>query len=220
MVSVDRLTPPPKDFSQGITPVRCYSHNNYWHKVPLFDALTAGYIGRQTLSLSADRTLQSLYIKPLITILTRINQGANISVSRSGVFKTLSNASLTLLINIKTDRHTFWPVLVNADTEYRDVFTSNNSYYASASLRKAAGIIWPWGPSRHQKETIKRIIDTAAARGLVSQFWGIPGWPVYLRMKLWGFLVESGIGTLNVDKLFEATQWIRDRCTVAGWVLC
>jgi hypothetical protein len=289
--SITALSPWPKDFSQGITPVQCHSHNDYWRKVPLFDALTAGcvgveadvwldktsndlLVGHRTSSLSADRTLQSLYIKPLTTILTQINQGANFSASRSGVFETLPNTSLTLLIDVKTDGHTSWPVvidqleplraggwlsywnrtgdglawrpiivvgtgntpfeLVNADAEYRDVFfdaplgqladnvsfTANNSYYASASLRKTAGIIWPWGPSRRQKETIKRMIDTAAARGLVSRFWGIPGWPVYLRMKLWRFLVESGIGTLNVDKLFEATQWIRDGCTVAGWVLC
>jgi hypothetical protein len=52
--------------------------------------------------------------------------------------------------------------LVNADAEYQDVFfdapldkladntsfTANNSYYASVSLRKATGTIWPWGPSR------------------------------------------------------------------------
>jgi hypothetical protein len=33
-------------------------------------------------------------------------------------------------------------------------------------------------------------------------------------------LMESGIGILNVDEVFEATQWIRDWCTVAGRVLC
>lgn len=289
--SITTLSPWPKDFSQGVTPVQCHSHNDYWRKVPLFDALSTGcvgveadvwldktsndlMVGHRASSLSADRTLQSLYIWPLTTILTRINDGANFSVPRSGVFETRPNASLTLLIDVKTDGHTSWPVvmdqleplraggwlsywnrtggglawrpiivvgtgntpfeLVNADAEYRDVFfdapldqladnasfTASNSYYASASLRKAAGIIWPWGPSRRQEETMKTMIDTAAARGLVSRFWGIPGWPKYLRMKLWRFLVESGIGTLNVDELFEAAQWIRNGCTVGGWVLC
>jgi hypothetical protein len=231
-------------------------------------------VGHRKSSLSADRTLQSLYIKPLTTILTRINQDANFSVPKSGVFETFPNVSLTLLIDVKTDGHTTWPVvmdqlaplraggwlsywnrtgdglawrpiivvgtgntpfeLINADAEYRDVFfdapldkladnasfTANNSYYASVSLKKAAGTIWPWGPSRRQKETMKRMIDTAAARGLVSRFWDIPGWPVNLRTKLWQFLMESGIGILNVDEVFEATQWIRGWCTVAGRVLC
>ncbi|GFF62822.1 altered inheritance of mitochondria protein 6 homolog ARB_06966 [Aspergillus lentulus] len=289
--SVTALSPWPKDFSQGITPARCHSHNDYWRKVPLFDALTAGcvgveadvwldktsndlLVGHRTSSLSAERTLQSLYIKPLTIILTRINQGVNYPAPRSGVFETLPNASLTLLIDVKTDGHTTWPVvmdqlaplraggwlsywnktgdglawrpiivvgtgntpfeLVNAGAEYRDVFfdaplgqladnasfTANNSYYASASLRKAAGTFWPWGPSRRQKETMKRMIDTAAARGLVSRFWDIPGWPVNRRTKPWRFLIESGIGILNVDELFEARQWIRDWCTVAGrpWI--
>ncbi|PKX91116.1 uncharacterized protein P174DRAFT_444884 [Aspergillus novofumigatus IBT 16806] len=267
--SITALSPWPKDFSQGITPIRCHSHNDYWRKVPLFDALTAGcvgveadvwldetsnnlLVGHRSSSLSADRTLQSLYIKPLTTILTQINQGANFPVPRSGVFEAFPNASLTLLIDVKTDGHTSWPVvmdqlgpcvpvavvgtgntpfnLVNADAEYRDVFfdapldqladntsfTANNSYYASASLRKAVGIIWPWGPSRRQKETMKKMIDTAAARGLVSRFWDIPGWPVNRRTKLWRFLVESGIGILNVDELFEATQWIWDWCILRG----
>lgn len=289
--SITALSPWPKDFSQGVTPVQCHSHNDYWRKVPLFDALSAGcvgveadvwldktsndlLVGHRASSLSADRTLQSLYIWPLTTILTRINDGANFFVPRSGVFETRPNASLTLLIDVKTDGHTSWPVvmdqleplraggwlsywnrtggglawrpiivvgtgntpfeLVNADAEYRDVFfdapldqladnasfTANNSYYASASLRKDAGIIWPWGPSRRQKKTMKMMIDTAAARGLLPRFWSIPGWPKYLRMKLWQFLVESGIGTLNVDELFEAAQWIRNGCTVGGWVLC
>lgn len=124
--------------------------------------------------------------------------------------------------------------LINADAEYRDVFfdapldqladdasfTANNSYYASASLKEVVGTIWPWGPSRHQKDIMKRMIDTAAARGLVPRFWNIPGWPVRLQMKLWRFLMESGIGILNVDELFEATQWIRDWCTGEGKMQC
>ncbi|KAH1844391.1 hypothetical protein KXX55_002750 [Aspergillus fumigatus] len=225
-------------------------------------------------SLSADRTLQSAYIEPLTTILTQINQGVNATVPRSGVFETFPNASLTLLIDVKTDGHTSWPVvmnqlaplraggwlshwnstgdglawrsiivvgtgktpfeLINADAEYRDVFfdapldqladdasfTANNSYYASASLKEVVGTIWPWGPSRHQKDIMKRMIDTAAARGLVPRFWNIPGWPVRLQMKLWRFLMESGIGILNVDELFEATQWIRDWCTGEGKMQC
>ncbi|KAH3414366.1 hypothetical protein KXV40_006462 [Aspergillus fumigatus] len=289
--SITALFPWPKDFSQGITPVQCHSHNDYWRNVPLFDALAAGcvgveadvwldktsnnlLVGHRASSLSADRTLQSAYIEPLTTILTQINQGVNATVPRSGVFETFPNASLTLLLDVKTDGHTSWPVvmnqlaplraggwlshwnstgdglawrsiivvgtgktpfeLINADAEYRDVFfdapldqladdasfTANNSYYASASLKEVVGTIWPWGPSRHQKDIMKRMIDTAAARGLVPRFWNIPGWPVRLQMKLWRFLMESGIGILNVDELFEATQWIRDWCTGEGKMQC
>ncbi|KAE8154643.1 hypothetical protein BDV25DRAFT_135811 [Aspergillus avenaceus] len=287
--SMTALSPWPKDFSQGITPVQCLSHNDYWRSVPLFDALAAGclgveadvwldetandlLVGHRASSLSSDRTLQSLYITPLAEILTRMNQGRDLG--RSGVFETVPSASLTLLIDIKTDGHTTWPVvmdqlaplraggwlsywnktdgklsqrpitvvgtgnapfeLITADPEYRDIFfdapldqladntsfTAENSYYASVSLKKAVGTIQPWGPSRSQREIMKRLIETAAKRGLVSRFWDIPGWPVHLRVKLWRFLVESGIGTLNVDELVQATQWNWDWCVVAGFVLC
>lgn len=118
--SITALFPWPKDFSQGITPVQCHSHNDYWRNVPLFDALAAGcvgveadvwldktsnnlLVGHRASSLSADRTLQSAYIEPLTTILTQINQGVNATVPRSGVFETFPNASLTLLIDVKTD---------------------------------------------------------------------------------------------------------------------
>lgn len=80
--SITALFPWPKDFSQGITPVQCHSHNDYWRNVPLFDALAAGcvgveadvwldktsnnlLVGHRASSLSADRTLQSAYIEPL-----------------------------------------------------------------------------------------------------------------------------------------------------------
>jgi hypothetical protein len=74
----------------GITPVPCHSHNDYWRKAPLFDALQAGctsieadiwlanddeggqgdlYVGHSKRSLSKKRTLQSLYIKPLTELL-------------------------------------------------------------------------------------------------------------------------------------------------------
>jgi hypothetical protein len=43
--SITALSSWPKDFSQGITLVQCHSHNDYWRKVPLFDALTAGCVG-------------------------------------------------------------------------------------------------------------------------------------------------------------------------------
>ncbi|THC89990.1 hypothetical protein EYZ11_010549 [Aspergillus tanneri] len=110
---ITALTPWPKGFSQGITPVQRHSHNDYWRSVPLFDALTAGATEPRPSSLSADRSLQSLYIKSLTTILTQINQGANFPVPRSGVFETLPNASRTLLIIVKSVGHTPWPVVMD-----------------------------------------------------------------------------------------------------------
>lgn len=72
----------------------CHSHNDYWRAVPLFEALALGcagveadiylpakagseslLVGHTPSSLTQDRTLQNLYIGPLITILENLNNG-------------------------------------------------------------------------------------------------------------------------------------------------
>ena len=74
----------PTDFSADVQPVACHSHNDYWRKEPLFSALEAGctgveadvwlfdeelFVGHSTQSLSSQRTLRTLYIDPLLSIL-------------------------------------------------------------------------------------------------------------------------------------------------------
>lgn len=99
-------------------------------------------------------------------------------------------------------------------------YTPENSYYASVSLRRAIGFMWFGRMSEKQKGTVQMLINAAAERGLVSRFWSTPGWPVSVRNWVWSFLVESGIGMLNVDDLAEASRWDWKWCTVAGLVLC
>jgi hypothetical protein len=80
-------------FSNGVVPVQCHSHNDYWHRVPLYEGLAAGcvsteadiwvgnttdghvdlFVGHDQRSLSPSRTLQSLYLGPLSDILTQQN---------------------------------------------------------------------------------------------------------------------------------------------------
>jgi hypothetical protein len=89
----------PSDFSDNIIPAPCHSHNDYWRKVPLYEAISAGcigieadlwltnltnltnltiynnelYVGHDRLSLRPDRTFTNLYIKPLLEILEHQN---------------------------------------------------------------------------------------------------------------------------------------------------
>ena len=110
----------PTDFSRDITPIPCHSHNDYWRRVPLFDALAAGctgveadvwlenddlLVGHSRQSLTPSRTLRSLYINPLIDILKRQNPNPNsaFNATRNGVFDTKPSVSLTLLVDIKSD---------------------------------------------------------------------------------------------------------------------
>ena len=76
----------PTDFTRGIRPIRCHSHNDYWQRLPLYSAISAGcisveadvwlfdqelYIGHSTSSLTRNRTLKALYVDPLMEILAK-----------------------------------------------------------------------------------------------------------------------------------------------------
>ncbi|KAK3166764.1 hypothetical protein OEA41_009889 [Lepraria neglecta] len=130
----------PTDFSRDITPIPCHSHNDYTRKVPLYDALAAGctgveadvwmtnndlLVGHTEKSLSPSRTLQSLYIEPLLDILTHQNPqllpsigGQNSSnrtgdpSSRNGIFDVNVTIPLTLLIDVKTDGTSTFPLIL------------------------------------------------------------------------------------------------------------
>ncbi|KAL8856637.1 MAG: hypothetical protein Q9178_006793 [Gyalolechia marmorata] len=133
------LTTWPTD-SRDVTPISCHSHNDYLRHVPLFDALAAGctgveadvwvdskleddlYVGHTRKSLKPARTLNSLYIEPLLAILNDMNRPSNISSSASeeatqvpsGVFETFPDQTLTLLIDLKTASDSTFPVVLAA----------------------------------------------------------------------------------------------------------
>lgn len=117
-----------EDFSRDIVPKNCHSHNDYWRRVPLYQALAAGcvsveadvwltddndlLVGHSRESTTKTRTLRSLYLDPI----TNIFEQRNVSVSSTshkdiGVFDTDSDISITLLIDFKSDGHKIWPVL-------------------------------------------------------------------------------------------------------------
>ncbi len=118
----------PTDFLRGVIPIPCHSHNDYWRKVPLFSALYTGcisveadvwafddelYIGHNTASLTGNRTFQSLYVNPLVTILERQNPTTSFyNGSSHGVFDTDSEQTLTLLVDLKTDGAETWPLVL------------------------------------------------------------------------------------------------------------
>ncbi|KAF7943593.1 uncharacterized protein EAE97_005664 [Botrytis byssoidea] len=114
----------PTDFTRDINPIPCHSHNDYWRRVPLFDALRAGctgveadvwlfdndlYVGHNTASLQRNRTFQSLYINPLVEILERQNPTTDFyNGTNHGVFDADDGKSLTLLVDLKTDGAETW----------------------------------------------------------------------------------------------------------------
>ncbi|KAL8721814.1 MAG: hypothetical protein Q9225_001569 [Loekoesia sp. 1 TL-2023] len=123
----------PTDFSRGILPVPCHSHNDYWRRVPLYSAIEAGcisveadvwlfgeqlYVGHSLASLTPNRTLASLYVDPLVSILEKQNPTTNFhpdgNSSHHGVFDTDPEQPLTLLIDFKTSGSALFPYVVSS----------------------------------------------------------------------------------------------------------
>lgn len=123
----------PTDFSRDILPIPCHSHNDYWRTVPLFSAIEAGcigveadiwlfeeelFVGHSVSSLTPNRTLNSLYINPLLDILSKQNPKntllPNPDVRWHGVFDTTPEQTLIILIDFKTSGSALWPHVLAA----------------------------------------------------------------------------------------------------------
>ena len=132
----------PPDFSRDIIPIPCHSHNDYWRHVPLYNALAAGctsieadvwlsgdilYVGHSQKSLTKERTLESLYINQIISILSKQNTPSQITpvdntssnnntspsaTTLNGVFDANPKIPLVLLIDMKTDGITTLPAVL------------------------------------------------------------------------------------------------------------
>ena len=136
-ISQDAKPPYPSNLTLGITPIPCHSHNDYTRHVPLYDALAAGctgveadvwlqpngdlFVGHTKNSLSATRTLQSLYVDPLVSILSLENAintttpaTSNITSPLQGIFDASPQTSLTLLIDVKTSGASTFPAVHSA----------------------------------------------------------------------------------------------------------
>jgi hypothetical protein len=118
----------PTDITGDVRPVACHSHNDYWRKVPLYEAIHAGcvgveadvwlfdeelYVGHNTYSLTPNRTLTSLYINPLLDILDKQNPITRFQPVHEtpphGVFDEEPSQTLVLLIDFKTAGDELWP---------------------------------------------------------------------------------------------------------------
>lgn len=133
--SVHLLSPWNTEFTRGITPLPCHSHNDYWRSVPLYEALAAGCtgveadiylptkagsnglpVGHNSRSLTPNRTLQSLYTGPLLTILDNLNKKTSNSDRKLGdwnsIFQSSANTTLTLLLDFKSTGSELWPYVI------------------------------------------------------------------------------------------------------------
>ncbi|KAK5118883.1 hypothetical protein LTR62_000093 [Meristemomyces frigidus] len=118
----------PTDATRDVLPIPCHSHNDYWRRIPLFDALHWGctsveadvwllddeelYVGHNLASLTKNRTFTSLYVNPLVELLDHMNQNTSFSnTTGHGVFDVDPSQTLVLLVDFKTDGHDLFPVV-------------------------------------------------------------------------------------------------------------
>ncbi|KAL2366420.1 hypothetical protein RJZ56_000679 [Blastomyces dermatitidis] len=121
----------PTDLTRGIIPIPVHSHNDYWRDLPFYSALSAGCIsieadvwleddmllvGHDLSSLTKTRTLQSLYIGPIMDVLRRQNPRNPYikEETRNGVYDTDPFQTLYLFIDVKTSGPETWPHVVAA----------------------------------------------------------------------------------------------------------
>jgi N-acyl-D-amino-acid deacylase len=104
-----------------------HAHNDYEHKRPLFDALDNGFcsveadiylvngellVAHERFQTKPEKTLQSLYLEPLRE-----------RVKKNGGRVYAGGPECTLLIDIKTDWKTTYPVLRDVLKQYSDILT-------------------------------------------------------------------------------------------------
>ncbi|KAJ4377388.1 hypothetical protein N0V83_000213 [Neocucurbitaria cava] len=122
----------PTDFTREIVPKPLHSHNDYWRDVPFYSGLSYGaisteadvwlingtlHVGHELAALNKKRTLDSLYIQPILDTLHRQNPSSPFVPSGStpnGVFDTSSGQTLYLFIDLKTPANVTWPAVVSA----------------------------------------------------------------------------------------------------------
>lgn len=121
----------PTDLTRGIIPKPFHSHNDYWRDIPFYSALSYGamsieadvwlingtlHVGHELSALTDVRTLDSLYIQPILDTLHRQNPITKFapSVTKNGVYDTSSGQTLYLFIDVKTSGDETWPAVLSA----------------------------------------------------------------------------------------------------------
>ncbi|KAF2023685.1 hypothetical protein EK21DRAFT_80296 [Setomelanomma holmii] len=121
----------PTDFTRGIVPKPFHSHNDYWRDVPFYTGLSYGaisteadvwfingslYVGHEPSALTETRTLESLYITPILDTLHRLNPKSKFAQDseQNGVYDTSSGQTLYFFIDLKTAADETWPAVLAA----------------------------------------------------------------------------------------------------------
>lgn len=119
----------PTDATRDVLPIPCHSHNDYWRRIPLFEAIHWGctgveadvwqingkdelLVGHSRASLTKNRTFTSLYVDPIGELLDGMNPTTDYAETEGhGVFDTDPEQTLVLLVDFKTNGKKLFPVV-------------------------------------------------------------------------------------------------------------
>ncbi|KAK3712097.1 hypothetical protein LTR37_009188 [Vermiconidia calcicola] len=128
----------PTDLTQGIVPKPIASHNDYWRPLPFYSALSVGavsveadvwlyngslHVGHEESALTNERTFDSLYVQPILSVLQRMNPASKFVTegpTKNGVYDTSSGQTLYLYVDVKTDGPTTFPHVIRALAPLRE----------------------------------------------------------------------------------------------------
>lgn len=122
----------PEDFEEAsvvVKPIPCHSHNDYWRKRPIYDALQVGcvgieadvwlygtelFVGHNKWSLREKNTFTSLYVDPLVRLLEERNLDLENSTRHlpRGIYEANPDQTMVLLVDLKTNGIETWPQVV------------------------------------------------------------------------------------------------------------
>lgn len=121
----------PPDLTRDVLPIDCRSHNDYWRRVPFFEALHFGctrveadiwlpydnstntdlLVGHKRRDLEPLRTFANLYVAPILDLLDARN-APQTSLPPRGIFERRLNESLVLLVDLKTNGYDTLPAVL------------------------------------------------------------------------------------------------------------
>ncbi|KAF4553858.1 Hypothetical protein D9617_6g095910 [Elsinoe fawcettii] len=118
----------PTDVTRDVVPIPCHSHNDYWRRIPFYEAVHYGctgveadvwlkandelFVGHSVLSLTRNRTFKAMYVNPILEMLDKQNPSTEFgSATGHGIFDEDPEQTLILLVDFKTDGEELWPVV-------------------------------------------------------------------------------------------------------------
>ena len=225
----------------GYSVQNAHAHNDYENKVPFFTAYNAGFgsieadvfpvngklfVAHNKVSITPERSLQSLYLDPLLKTLSNdrsrhlillIDIKENYQLSLSILIKELAPleaiiASRQLQIVISGNRPTpaefsNYPDYIHFDDDQSRKSTLDQwNRVGLVSLRFSSLSTWK-GEGKMKKDEKLRIrstVDSVHKAGKEIRFWGSPDNPL-----VWKMLMKLKVDLIGTDKIAELTAFIK-----------